>query len=116
VYLHHDPCICIRAAAEQTPKAHNFLCSNSHSKINRKAQEELAETEGRRATEALEREAAMARKLQSLELQLRAERAGREAAGTQLLKAEDGLGEREAAWEAQRQVCSVVDDVRVCKS
>ncbi|KAL7489770.1 hypothetical protein ACHAW6_015480 [Cyclotella cf. meneghiniana] len=70
----------------------------------KKAQEELAESEGRRATEALEREAATARKLQSLELQLRAERAGREAAGTQLLKAEDGLGEREAAWEAQRQI------------
>ncbi|KAL3798795.1 hypothetical protein HJC23_004583 [Cyclotella cryptica] len=70
----------------------------------KKAQEELAESEGRRATEALEREAATARKLQSVELQLRAERAGREAAGTQLLKAEDGLGEREAAWEAQRQI------------
>ncbi|KAL3788778.1 hypothetical protein ACHAWO_008588 [Cyclotella atomus] len=70
----------------------------------KKAQEELAESEGRRATEALEREAATARKLQSVELQLRAERAGREAAGTQLLKAEDGQGEREAAWEAQRQI------------
>lgn len=75
----------------------------------RKAQEELAESEGRRATEALEREAATARKLQSVELQLRAERAGREAAGTQLLKAEDGQGEREAAWEAQRQVCVYYD-------
>lgn len=70
----------------------------------RKAQEELAESEGRRATEALEREAATARKLESVELQLRAERAGREASATQLLKAEDGLGEREAAWEAQRQI------------
>lgn len=70
----------------------------------RKAQEELAESEGRRATEALEREALTARKLESVELQLRAERAGREASATQLLKAEDGLGEREAAWEAQRQI------------
>ena len=70
----------------------------------RKVQEELAESEGRRATEALEREALTARKLESVELQLRAERAGREASATQLLKAEDGLGEREAAWEAQRQI------------
>lgn len=44
------------------------------------------------------------RKLASVELQLRAERAGREASANQLLKAEDGLGEREAAWEAQRQI------------
>ena len=70
----------------------------------KKAQEELAESEGRRATEALEREASTARRLESVELQLRAERAGREASATQLLKAEDGQGEREAAWEAQRQI------------
>lgn len=70
----------------------------------KKEREELAESEGRRATEALEREALTARKLESVELQLRAERAGREASATQLLKAEDGLGEREAAWEAQRQI------------
>lgn len=79
-----------------------FLPSQTH--FCRKAQEELAESEGRRATEALEREALTARKLESVELQLRAERAGREASATQLLKAEDGLGEREAAWEAQRQI------------
>ncbi len=72
--------------------------------INRKAQEELAESEGRRAAEALEREAQTARRLESVELQLRAERAGREASATRLLEAEDGLGEREAAWEAQRQI------------
>ncbi|KAL7446020.1 hypothetical protein ACHAXH_009834 [Discostella pseudostelligera] len=70
----------------------------------KKAQEELAESEGRRAAEALEREAITSRKLESVELQLRAERAGREASANQLLKAEDGLGEREAAWEAQRQI------------
>ena len=69
-----------------------------------KAREELAEVEGRRATEALEREASTSRKVQSLELQLRAERAGREASASRLLAAEDGLGEREAAWEAQRQI------------
>mmetsp|Transcript_22597 Transcript_22597/g.45761 ORF Transcript_22597/g.45761 Transcript_22597/m.45761 type:complete len:813 (-) Transcript_22597:52-2490(-) len=70
----------------------------------KKAQEELAESEGRRAAEALEREAQTARRLESVELQLRAERAGREASATRLLEAEDGLGEREAAWEAQRQI------------
>jgi len=70
----------------------------------KKAQEELAESEGRRATEALEREATTFRKLESVALQLRAERAGREASANQLLKAEDGLGEREAAWEAQRNI------------
>jgi len=69
-----------------------------------KAREELAEVEGRRATEALEREAVTSRKVQSLELQLRAERAGREASASQLLAAEDGLGEHEAAWEAQKQI------------
>ena len=69
-----------------------------------KAREELAEVEGRRATEALEREALTSRKLQSLESQLRAERAGREASALHLLKAEDGLGEHEAAWEAQKQI------------
>lgn len=69
-----------------------------------KAREELAEVEGRRTTEALEREATTSRKVQSLELQLRAERAGREASASRLLAAEDGLGEHEAAWEAQKQI------------
>ena len=50
-----------------------------------KARQELAETEGRRAAEALEREAAMERKLENLELQLKAERAGREAAQSHLV-------------------------------
>lgn len=72
--------------------------------IRRKAREELAESEGRRAAEALEREAATSRRLESVELQLRAERAGKEASSNELLRAEDGLGEREAAWEAQRQI------------
>lgn len=64
----------------------------------------MQETEGRRTIEALEREASTTRKLESVELQLRAERAGREASANQLLRAEDGVGEREAAWEAQRQI------------
>lgn len=87
------------------------LEKNSRDEIEKelqKAQEELAETEGRRAAEALEREAAMERRLQSLELELRAERAGREATQTHLLEADEGVGQLEAAWEAQRQI--LVDD------
>jgi len=70
----------------------------------RKAQEHLAQTEGRRASEALEREAIMARKLAAIELELRAERAGSEATEACLLEADEGINEREAAWEAQRQI------------
>jgi len=72
------------------------------------ARVELAESEGRRTTEALEREAAMERKVQSLELQLKAEMAGRAATQAHLLEASEGAGEREAAWEAQRSI--LVDD------
>ena len=61
-----------------------------------------------RAAEALEREAAMERKVQSLELELKAERAGREATQAHMLEADEGAGEREAAWEAQRRI--LVDD------
>jgi homeobox protein cut-like len=73
-----------------------------------KAQQDLAETEGRRAAEALEREAAMERRVQTLELELKAERAGREATQVHLLEADEGAGEREAAWEAQRRI--LIDD------
>eukprot|EP00934_Nitzschia_sp_Nitz4_P004615 Nitzschia sp. Nitz4//scaffold11_size288233//102401//104828//NITZ4_000760-RA/size288233-snap-gene-0.16-mRNA-1//1//CDS//3329534032//4605//frame0 len=73
-----------------------------------KAKEELAETEGRRTAEALEREAVMERKVQTLELQLKAERAGRAATQAHLLETHEGAGEREAAWEAQRSI--LVDD------
>ena len=73
-----------------------------------KAREELAETEGRRTAEALEREAAMERKVQTLELQLKAEMAGNAATQAHLLEASEGVGEREAAWEAQRRI--LVDD------
>jgi homeobox protein cut-like len=72
------------------------------------AKEELAATEGRRAAEALEREAAMERKLRSLELQLQAERAGREATESVVLDQDEGLSRREAAWEAQRKI--LLDD------
>ena len=74
----------------------------------KKAQAQLNETEGRRASEALEREAKMECKVQSLELELRAERAGRAAMEERDLAERDGEGEREAAWEAQRQI--LVDD------
>lgn len=73
-----------------------------------KAKEELQETEGRRAAEALEREAAMERRVLSTELQLKAERAGREATQEHLLEADEGVSQREAAWEAQRRI--LVDD------
>ena len=72
------------------------------------ARQELAETEGRRATEALEREAAAERRVAKMELELRAERAGREATQAHLLEADEGASAREAAWEAQRQI--LVDD------
>eukprot|EP00978_Attheya_sp_CCMP212_P015513 scaffold39980_cov50-Attheya_sp.AAC.4 len=74
----------------------------------KKARDELAETEGRRAAEALEREAAMELRYKKVELELRAERAGREATRNHLLEADEGAGEREAAWEAQRQI--LMDD------
>lgn len=72
------------------------------------ARQELALTEGRRAMEALEREASMEIKVQSLELQLRLERAGREATQHDMLAADDIVSSKEAAWESQRQI--LVDD------
>lgn len=72
------------------------------------AKQELIETEGRRTTEALEREAAMERKVETLQLQLKAEAAGRAATNTHMLEATEGAGEREAAWDAQRRI--LVDD------
>lgn len=73
-----------------------------------KAQEELAETEGKRVQEALEREQEILRKYQNLELELKAERAGRLALEERDLKSSEGLGKREAGWDAQRQI--LVDD------
>ena len=72
------------------------------------AKVELAETEGRRAAEALEREAHMERKVQALELELKAERAGRQATQEQFLVADEGVLQREAAWEAQKKI--LMDD------
>jgi homeobox protein cut-like len=73
-----------------------------------KAKQELQETEGRRTTEALEREAAMERRVQTLELQLKAADAGRVATQAHLFEADEGAGEREAVWEAQRRI--LLDD------
>eukprot|EP00591_Stephanopyxis_turris_P017916 CAMPEP_0195532970 /NCGR_PEP_ID=MMETSP0794_2-20130614/39516_1 /TAXON_ID=515487 /ORGANISM="Stephanopyxis turris, Strain CCMP 815" /LENGTH=916 /DNA_ID=CAMNT_0040665359 /DNA_START=86 /DNA_END=2839 /DNA_ORIENTATION=+ len=71
-------------------------------------QQQVTAAEGRRVSEALEREARMERRVQSLELELRAEKAGRVANLEGLLEKEEGLSEREAAWEAQRTI--LVDD------
>ena len=73
-----------------------------------KAKQDLQETEGRRTTEALEREAAMERRVQTLELQLKAAEAGRVATQAHLFEADEGAGEREAVFEAQRRI--LVDD------
>ena len=73
-----------------------------------KHKEELEEREGRRVAEVLEREATLERKVQTLELQMKAERAGREATQAHLLEADEGTSQREAAWEAQRRI--LVDD------
>ena len=72
------------------------------------AKQEVVETEGRRTTEALEREAAMERKVETLQLQLKAAEAGRAATNKHMLEASEGVGEREAAWDAQRRI--LVDD------
>ena len=74
----------------------------------KKAQDDLAVTEGRRVTDALEREAALERKLESVMLELKAERAGRHSTQAHLLEASEGTAELEAAWEAQRHI--LVDD------
>lgn len=72
------------------------------------AKQELAETEGQRTSKALEREAACERKVETLALQLKAEKAGSAATNNHLLEASEGAGEREAAWDAQRRI--LVDD------
>ena len=70
------------------------------------AKEQMALSEGRRATEALEREAAMEARVQSLLVQVRAAQAGQEATQHSMLEADEGLLRREAAWEAQRKILS----------
>lgn len=69
-----------------------------------KVQEEITEKASARVADALEREAAMERRLQAIEMELRAERAGRVATQTKLFENDEGVGQREAAWEAQRAI------------
>lgn len=69
-----------------------------------KVQEEITEKASARVADALDREATMERRLQALEMELRAERAGRVATQTKLFESDEGLGQREAAWEAQKAI------------
>jgi homeobox protein cut-like len=71
-----------------------------------KVQEEITEKASARVADALDREATMERRLQALEMELRAERAGRVATQTKLFESDEGLGQREAAWEAQKAIFS----------
>ncbi|KAL7524414.1 hypothetical protein ACHAWF_000943 [Thalassiosira exigua] len=93
------------------PRSTSNLSPPPISLPRRKARDELAESEDRQVTEALEREAYAIRKVESLALQLRAKRAGW-ASAERFLCAEDGAGERGsggageggAAWEAHRSI------------
>jgi homeobox protein cut-like len=69
-----------------------------------KLQADLLESQRRASSEALDREAVWERKVQSLQLQLDAERAGAQAAHAQLWHTADGVSQREAAWDAQRRI------------
>ena len=73
-----------------------------------KYQNEVEETQGRKTTEAVERQATLERQLQALETELQAERAGLAAYQADWLQRDEGLSQQEAAWEAQRQI--LVDD------
>jgi homeobox protein cut-like len=72
------------------------------------AKEEIVQTEGKRITELLERETILQAKVQTLELQLRSERAGREISQNNLLRVDDRVTNQEAVWEVQRNI--LIDD------
>ena len=74
----------------------------------KKAQDNLAETEHKRVTEVLEREAVLQRKIASVVLELESERAGRQSSQAHLFEANEGTAELEAAWDAQRKI--LMDD------
>jgi myosin heavy subunit len=76
------------------------------------AKQEIAYNEGRRLTEALERESALIAKVQTLELQLKSERVGREMTQNNLLIADDRVSNQEAVWEVQKNIL-MDDNVRV---
>jgi homeobox protein cut-like len=69
-----------------------------------KLQADLLESQRQAASEALDRESVWQSKVQSLQLQLDAERAGAKVAHAQLWQAADGVSQREAAWDAQRGI------------
>jgi len=70
--------------------------------------QEILKSEARRRTETMKRAASMEGRIHSLELELRAERAGRKATQASLLEADEGSSKREMVWEAQRR--SILDD------
>jgi myosin heavy subunit len=76
------------------------------------ATQEIAYNEGRRLTDALERESALIAKVQTLELQLKSERVGREMTQNNLLIADDRVSNQEAVWEVQKNIL-MDDNVRV---
>ena len=64
----------------------------------------LTPSRRRQVSEAHEREAEALQKVDSLELELRAERAGRQALNSSLVEAAQGEGEREAAFAEQKKI------------
>jgi uncharacterized protein YukE len=76
------------------------------------AKQEIALNEGRRLMEAVERETSLIAKVQTLELQLKSERVGREMTQNNLLIADDRVSNQEAVWEVQRNILAE-DNVRV---
>mmetsp|Transcript_19532 Transcript_19532/g.25303 ORF Transcript_19532/g.25303 Transcript_19532/m.25303 type:complete len:749 (+) Transcript_19532:215-2461(+) len=74
----------------------------------KKAQEDLIESEGQKLIEVLERCSELTIALESAQLELKAERAGKRTTQVNLLQAEEGTAELEAAWDAQRQI--LMDD------
>ena len=85
------------------------LESQEQSRMQKEQQsQEQTQMQEHRVQEALEREAIMERKVQQLEVQLKAEKAGRQASQQDYLQENQGIHQRELAWEAQKQI--LVDD------
>ncbi|GMH82182.1 hypothetical protein TrVE_jg13007 [Triparma verrucosa] len=75
--------------------------------VSRRVEEEREEIEERaeeKVQEALEREAESLRRVEQLELDLKAERAGKQALDNNLTKAHEGSGSMEAAFAEQRKI------------
>jgi homeobox protein cut-like len=90
----------LEAKIEEMQESNEQMLQEQLSKV----EDEITEKATARVADALEREAAMERRVQALEMDLRAERAGRVATQTKLFENDEGLGQREAAWEAQRAI------------